>query len=127
MVVRRRGEEGYRCLARARYRRGRLFVRLLIRFPAAIHCSCSALLAISPLGRGFLTGAIKSVNDLPEDDIRRHLTRFGEDYIKHNLKLVEELKAIAAKKGCTPGQLSIAWVGSLGPKVIPLPGSSCVP
>ena len=80
----------------------------------------------SPLGRGFLTGAIKSVDDLPEGDIRRDLTRFGEDYIKHNLRLVEELKEIATKKGCTPGQLSIAWVGSLGPKVIPLPGSSCV-
>ncbi|KAI0733041.1 aldo/keto reductase [Fomitopsis betulina] len=83
-----------------------------------------AVIAYSPLGRGFLTGTIKSVNDLPENDMRRHLTRFGEDYIKHNLKLVDELKAIATKKGCTPGQLSIAWVGSLGPKVIPLPGSS---
>ncbi|EPT04693.1 hypothetical protein FOMPIDRAFT_1113169 [Fomitopsis schrenkii] len=83
-----------------------------------------AVVAYSPLGHGFLTGAIKSINDLPKDDSRRHLTRFGEDYIKHNLTLVEELKAIAAKKGCTPGQLSIAWVGSLGAKVIPLPGSS---
>ena len=78
----------------------------------------------SPLGRGVLTGTIKSVNDLPENDKRRRLTRFGEDYIKHNLKIVDQLKAIAAEKGCTPGQLSIAWVGSLGAKVIPLPGSS---
>ncbi|KAI0728269.1 hypothetical protein C8Q72DRAFT_780159, partial [Fomitopsis betulina] len=49
---------------------------------------------------------------------------FGEDYIKHNLKLVDELTAITARKGCMPGQLSIAWVGSLGAKVILLPGSS---
>ncbi|KZT71694.1 Aldo/keto reductase [Daedalea quercina L-15889] len=83
-----------------------------------------AVVAYSPLGRGFLTGSIKSVDDLPENDIRRRLTRFGEEYIKHNLTLVEALKAVAAKKGCTPGQLSIAWVGSLGPNVIPLPGSS---
>ncbi|KZT71736.1 Aldo/keto reductase [Daedalea quercina L-15889] len=83
-----------------------------------------AVVAYSPLGRGFLTGSIKSVDDLPENDIRRRLTRFGEEYIKHNLTLVEALKAVAVKKGCTPGQLSIAWVGSLGPNVIPLPGSS---
>ncbi|KAH9934624.1 aldo/keto reductase [Fomitopsis serialis] len=80
--------------------------------------------AYSPLGRGFLTGAIKSVDDLPENDIRRRFTRFGEEHIKHNLALVEELKAIAARKGCTPGQLSIAWVGALGAHVIPIPGSS---
>lgn len=77
-----------------------------------------------PLGRGFLTGQIKSINDLPENDIRRRLTRFGEEFIKHNLALVQSLEAIAAKKGCTPGQLSIAWVGALGEHVVPLPGSS---
>ena len=61
------------------------------------------------------------------DDVRRRLTRFREpEYFKHNLALVDALKAIAEKKGITPAQLCIAWVGSLGPKVIPLPGSSCV-
>ncbi|KAH9842658.1 aldo/keto reductase [Rhodofomes roseus] len=83
-----------------------------------------SVVAYSPLGRGFLTGAIKSVDDLPENDMRRRFTRFGEEYMKHNLALVDALQAIAAKKGCTPGQLSIAWVGSLGEHVIPLPGSS---
>ncbi|EPT06152.1 hypothetical protein FOMPIDRAFT_1021199 [Fomitopsis schrenkii] len=83
-----------------------------------------AVVAYSPLGRGFLTGQIKSINDLPENDIRRRLTRFGEEFIKHNLALVQSLEAIAAKKGCTPGQLSIAWVGALGEHVVPLPGSS---
>ncbi|KZT67696.1 Aldo/keto reductase [Daedalea quercina L-15889] len=83
-----------------------------------------SVVAYSPLGRGFLTGAIKSINDLPEDDNRRRFTRFGEEYIKHNVALVHAFEAIAAKKGCTTGQLSIAWVGALGPHVIPLPGSS---
>lgn len=81
----------------------------------------------SPLGRGFLTGAIKSPDDIPEGDMRRHFTRFSnEEYFKHNLDIVEKLKAIAEKRGVTAAQLSIAWVASLGTKVIPLPGSSSV-
>ncbi|KAI0724067.1 aldo/keto reductase [Fomitopsis betulina] len=83
-----------------------------------------AVVAYAPLGRGFLTGQIKTIDDLPADDPRRMFTRFGEEYIKHNLALVHSLEAIAAKKGYTPGQLSIAWVGSLGAHVVPLPGSS---
>jgi len=85
-----------------------------------------AVVAYSPLGRGFLTGAIKSVNDLAETDMRRHFTRFKEENINQNIVLVEALTAIADKKGITPAQLSIAWVSSLGQKVIPLPGSSHV-
>lgn len=73
-----------------------------------------------------MTGQIKTIDDLPADDPRRMFTRFGEEYIKHNLALVHSLEAIAAKKGYTPGQLSIAWVGSLGAHVVPLPGSSYV-
>ncbi|TFK29154.1 aldo/keto reductase [Coprinopsis marcescibilis] len=83
-----------------------------------------AVIAYSPLGRGFLIGQIKSVADLPEGDIRGHLTRFKEEYIKHNLAIVHELTAVAGKIGVTPAQLSIAWVKCLGPHVIPLPGSS---
>jgi len=83
-----------------------------------------AVVAYSPLGRGFLTGQIRSINDLAEDDLRRRLTRFKDEYIKHNIALVDSLKAIAEKKQITPAQLCIAWVGALGPHVIPLPGSS---
>jgi len=79
----------------------------------------------SPLGRGFLTGQIRSINDLPEGDFRRRLTRFqGDEIIKHNLQLVDLLKSIGEKKNATPGQISIAWVSHLGKNVIPLPGSS---
>lgn len=84
-----------------------------------------AVVAYSPLGRGFLTGQIKSLDDIPENDMRRRFTRFRDpENFKHNLTLVDALKAVAEKKGITPAQLCIAWVGSLGPKVIPLPGSS---
>ncbi|THH01241.1 hypothetical protein EW026_g1408 [Hermanssonia centrifuga] len=84
-----------------------------------------AVLAYSPLGRGFLTGSIKSIDDLPQGDMRRNFSRFNqEEYFKHNLDLVDSLKTIAEKKQITPAELCIAWVASLGPKVIPLPGSS---
>lgn len=82
-----------------------------------------------PLGRGFLTGQIKSPADIPEGDMRRRYVRFNnEEYFAHNMQLVDKLKAIAETKGVTPAQLSIAWVASLHPKlVVPLPGSSYVP
>ncbi|EIW60011.1 aldo/keto reductase [Trametes versicolor FP-101664 SS1] len=83
-----------------------------------------SVIAYSPLGRGFLTGAIKSLDDLPAGDTRRRFTRFEEENFKHNMSIVEGIKAIAGKKGVTPAQLSIAWVAALGPHVIPLPGSS---
>ncbi|KAI0337069.1 aldo/keto reductase [Trametopsis cervina] len=82
--------------------------------------------AYAPLGRGFLTGQIKSPADIPEGDMRRQYVRFNnEEYFAHNMQLVDKLKAIAETKGVTPAQLSIAWVASLHPKlVVPLPGSS---
>ncbi|KAJ3732492.1 aldo/keto reductase [Lentinula guzmanii] len=85
-----------------------------------------AVLAYSPLGHGLLTGTIKSSTDLPEGDFRARFDRFKEDNIKANLAIVEGLKAIAEsrKPSITPGQLCIAWVASLGPTMIPLPGSS---
>jgi len=82
------------------------------------------LVAYSPLGRGFLTGQIKSRADLPEGDMRLRLIRFSEENIQHNLKIVDELKAIAEKKGITPAQLSLAWIGALGSHIISIPGSS---
>ncbi|KAI0375028.1 aldo/keto reductase [Pilatotrama ljubarskyi] len=83
-----------------------------------------AVVGYSPLGRGFLTGTIKSPKDLPASDMRHRFTRFQEENFKHNMGIVEGVKAVAAKKGITPAQLSIAWVASRGPHVIPLPGSS---
>ncbi|KAI0061091.1 aldo/keto reductase [Artomyces pyxidatus] len=83
-----------------------------------------AVVAYSPLGRGFLTGQIKKPDDFEEGDFRKTLSRFKEENMRHNFAIVDALKAIADKKGITPAQLSIAWVSSLGPHVIPLPGSS---
>ncbi|KAE9398134.1 aldo/keto reductase [Gymnopus androsaceus JB14] len=83
-----------------------------------------AVLAYSPLGHGFLTGTIKSPSDLAKSDPRTHFTRFKEENFKANYAIVEGISAIAEKKGITPSQLCIAWVASLGPHMIPLPGSS---
>ncbi|KAI1796377.1 aldo/keto reductase [Ganoderma leucocontextum] len=80
--------------------------------------------AYSPLGRGFLTGTIKSPADLKPGDMRRSLSRFEEANFKHNMALVDSVKVIADKKGVTPAQLAIAWVISRGPHVVPMPGSS---
>ncbi|KAJ7725942.1 aldo/keto reductase [Mycena metata] len=84
-----------------------------------------SVIAYSPLGRGILGGNIKSQADLEEGDIRLRFTRFkDQEILKHNLTIVEALDAMAKKKGVTVAQLCIAWVASLGPSVIPLPGSS---
>ncbi|KAL4250393.1 NADP-dependent oxidoreductase domain superfamily protein [Abortiporus biennis] len=83
-----------------------------------------AVAAYSPLGRGFLTGAIRTLDDIPEGDHRRHFTRFKPENFKHNLEIVDEFIKVAKSKGVTPAQLCIAWVASLGDKVIPMPGSS---
>ncbi|KAI6100416.1 NADP-dependent oxidoreductase domain-containing protein [Pisolithus croceorrhizus] len=85
-----------------------------------------AVAGYSPLGRGFLTGQIKRPEDLPEGDYRHHLPRFQEDAMRHNNAIVDALSEITRKKNITPAQLSIAWVGALGPHVIPLRGSSHV-
>jgi len=82
------------------------------------------VLAYSPLGRGALTGTIKSSSDLAEGDPRRGFTRFKQENLDSNLAVVKHISTIAEKKGVTPSQLSIAWVASLGPHMIPLPGSS---
>jgi aryl-alcohol dehydrogenase-like predicted oxidoreductase len=81
------------------------------------------VVAYSPLGRGFLSGAIKSLDDLAEDDWRRNMPRFqGENFAK-NLELVERVKQMSAGKGCTPAQLALAWVLAQGPDVVPIPGT----
>jgi aryl-alcohol dehydrogenase-like predicted oxidoreductase len=84
------------------------------------------LVAYSPLGRGFLTGAIKSPADFAEDDYRRHNPRFvGENFDK-NLAIVEKVRRFAADKGCTPGQLALAWVLAKGEDIVPIPGTKRV-
>jgi aryl-alcohol dehydrogenase-like predicted oxidoreductase len=77
----------------------------------------------SPLGRGFLTGAITSPDDFGEDDFRRDNPRFQGDNFAKNLKLVEAIKRLAADKSCTPAQLALAWVLAQGEDIVPIPGT----
>ena len=82
-----------------------------------------AFVPYSPLGRGFLTGAIARPEDFAADDYRRSSPRFqGENFAK-NLALVEQVKAFAADVGCTPGQLALAWVLAQGDDIVPIPGT----
>jgi len=82
-----------------------------------------AIVCYSPLGRGLLTGEIKSRADLQKDDLRLMFPRFSEENFKYNLQLVDKVKAIADKRGATPGQVSIAWLIAQGPNVMPIPGT----
>jgi aryl-alcohol dehydrogenase-like predicted oxidoreductase len=77
----------------------------------------------SPLGRGFLTGALRSPEDFDEDDNRRNHPRFQGANFAANLALVDKVKAIAADKGVTPGQLALAWVLAQGDDLVPIPGT----
>ena len=77
----------------------------------------------SPLGRGFLSGSITSLNDLAADDFRRNSPRFQGENFNKNLQLVERVKEIAAEKGVTPGQLAIAWLLAQGDDIVPIPGT----
>ena len=81
------------------------------------------LVAYSPLGRGFLTGAITSLDDLDETDFRRSSPRFAQEALDANLRLVEQVRAVAADKGVTPGQVALAWVLAQGDDVVPIPGT----
>lgn len=82
-----------------------------------------SLVAYSPLGRGFLTGAFQKPADFPANDLRRHLPRFQGENFKRNLQLVEKVKEIAAEKNCTPAQLALAWLLAQGEDLIPIPGT----
>ena len=81
------------------------------------------IVAYSPLGRGFLTGQITSPDDFPEGDFRGNLPRFTGENFAHNIELVEKVRSLAAEKGCTPGQLALAWVLAQGADVVPIPGT----
>ncbi|KAL8765543.1 MAG: hypothetical protein Q9209_007414 [Squamulea sp. 1 TL-2023] len=82
-----------------------------------------ATVAYSPLGRGMLTGQYKSIDDFDADDFRRSIPRFSKENFSKNLQLVEILKGIAEKKGCTSGQLSLAWLMHQGEDIFPIPGT----
>jgi aryl-alcohol dehydrogenase-like predicted oxidoreductase len=79
--------------------------------------------AYSPLGRGFLTGQIKKVEDLAEDDFRRQNPRFQGENFKKNLELVAKVEEIAREHKCTPAQLALAWVLAQGDDIVPIPGT----
>ncbi len=79
--------------------------------------------AYSPLGRGFLSGTITSLDDFAADDYRRFSPRFQGENFEKNLQLVERVKEIAAQKGVTPGQLAIAWLLAQGDDIVPIPGT----
>ena len=80
----------------------------------------------SPLGRGFLTGAIQKLEDLDATDWRRTNPRFGEKALQENLKLAAAVKELAREKGATPAQLALAWVLAQGQDLIPIPGTKRV-
>jgi aryl-alcohol dehydrogenase-like predicted oxidoreductase len=79
--------------------------------------------AYSPLGRGFLSGTIRSIDDLDENDFRRHSPRFQGENFQKNLELLERVRQIADEKAVTPSQLALAWVLAQGEHVVPIPGT----
>ncbi|RDW61127.1 aldo/keto reductase family protein [Aspergillus mulundensis] len=98
---------------------------------AACHQHGIPLVAYSPLGRGLLTGQIKTLDDIPQDSMLRHYPRFQPDTFGINIQLVHKVEELAAKKGCTPAQFAINWVRSLSrkpgmPTIIPIPGATTV-
>ena len=82
------------------------------------------IVCYSPLGRGMLTGQYKSPDDFEENDFRKIVPRFSKENFPKNLKLVEELTVIAKRKGCTPGQLTLAWILAQGNDFIVIPGTT---
>lgn len=77
----------------------------------------------SPLGRGFLTGQLRSEEDFAEDDFRRHSPRFQGENFTRNLELVDRVTELAREKGCTPAQLALAWLLAQGEHIVPIPGT----
>ena len=94
---------------------------------ASVLPACRALgigfVPFSPLGRGFLSGELRSPDDFAEDDMRRRLPRFQGENFTRNLELVDRVKERAARIGCTPAQLALAWLLSQGDDVAPIPGT----
>ena len=89
------------------------------------------VIAYSPLGRGVMTGAVTSLADIPENDIRRHMSRFQEENFQQNLKLINEVNSLAERKGVAPSQIALGWIRSLSnkpdmPTIIPIPGGTTI-
>lgn len=89
------------------------------------------VVAYSPLGRGVLAGAVTSLNDIPEGDFRRQMSRFKEENFQHNLKLINEVNSLASRKNVAPSQIALAWIRTLSdkpgmPTIIPIPGGTTV-
>jgi aryl-alcohol dehydrogenase-like predicted oxidoreductase len=82
-----------------------------------------ALVAYSPLGRGFLTGAIRSTDTLAPDDVRRRQPRFLDENFAHNLVLLEALESVARNAGAAPAQVALAWLLAQGDDIVPIPGT----
>ena len=85
-----------------------------------------ALVAFSPTARGFLAGGVRSADDLEQGDLRRSMPRFQAENIERNLALYARFEGLAASAGCTPAQLSLAWVLSRGEHVVPIPGTTSI-
>lgn len=85
-----------------------------------------ALVAYSPLGRGFLTGKYRSPEDFEEGDFRRMTPRFSKENFPKNLELVKRIEDLAKEKGCTPAQLTLAWLMYQGDDIIPIPGTKSI-
>jgi aryl-alcohol dehydrogenase-like predicted oxidoreductase len=81
------------------------------------------LVPFSPLGRGYLTGALQSSSSFVENDFRRNLPRFDDEHMAANQKLVDIVKAVAARHGATPAQVALAWVLAAAPDAVPIPGT----
>lgn len=82
--------------------------------------------AYSPLGRGFLTGQIRSIADLADDDTRRNNPRFSAENFERNLALADQVRAIAEQAAATPGQIALAWLLAQGSDIVPIPGTKHV-
>lgn len=92
----------------------------------ACRASGTALVAFSPLARGFLAGDLRDIGGLEPKDIRHNMPRFSADHFPKNLVLLDEYQRLARDAGCTPAQLALAWVRSRGDVIVPIPGSRVV-
>lgn len=82
-----------------------------------------SFVAYSPLGRGFLAGNFKTLDDLPASDARRNQPRFTADNVAHNQQVVDAVRELATRKECTPAQIALAWLFAQGPDILPIPGT----
>jgi len=82
-----------------------------------------SFVAYSPLGRSLLTGSVKQASDIPEGDGRGRHPRFAADNLARNLSMVAAIEAMAKAKGCTPGQVALAWLLAQGTDIVPIPGT----